>query len=273
MSVTAYQGNPDSPLPPVAEDGWTVIDSPDHPHFEPAMKYAASGTVGSLPANHYADMHTPTGLYRFFHYQSPNGGQIGALHYDGQIHGGDFDALGTASGRGGELLGDTSSPPGLIGAGAGADSVTQLSNAGGGLADGNGDQYSLGGSSGHEPIPQNTASCTWVPDATNSAAVAMANNISYHNTPIAFQDQAVYNVTIAGAQWKMVMWAGDCVGDGGTYHCVSTFRCEPGAGPTPPNPSPTPAASSSSGTIWFVILTVLGLGGTAVAVASKKKHA
>jgi hypothetical protein len=268
-----YNGSADKPYPPVAEEGWSCITSPDHLHFEAAQHYACSGAIGELPMHHYQDLRTPTGLYRFFHFDTPMGGQIGALHFDGQIHKHDHPSLIGAAGICGPGYSLAADGVTCVQDG-GSDTVTQLSSSGGGnFTDSSGDAYTTGGSSGTEPIPSNDAACTWVPDATNPAAVAIATSISYSNTPVPFQNQAVYNTTIAGTKWRMVMWQGDCKGDGGSYHCVSTFRCEPGSSPpTPPTPPSSGGSSSSMGIIIAAIVAALGLGGAAV-YAGKKKHA
>jgi len=257
MNHHAYAGSPDSPIPPVAEEGWSSV-SADHVCFGHARHYAGSGVLGELPLHHFQDVTTPTGLYRFFHYDSPVGGQIGALHFDGV------------------LVGETTNA-GLVGAAdPGSTLITLTSDGTGNFQGSDGNGYTLGGSSGSEPIPANTASCTWVPDATNSAVTAMAQAISYGtaNKVTTFQNQAVYQTTVAGVLWDLVMWSGDCVGDGGTYNCVSTFRCQPGATPpphvNPPNPAPSSSSSSAGGIIAAALAALLGIGG--VAWASSQHH-
>jgi len=262
MSSHAYAGNPDSPIPPVAEEGWSCV-SPDHVCFGHAKHYAGSGVLGELPMHHYQDVTTPTGLYRFFHYQSPVGGQIGALHFDGVLAGEMTNA---------GLLGDTAN-----------GTVIQLSNSGGGnYAGDDGSNYVLGGSSGSEPIPANNASCTWIADTSNATVTQMAKAISYGGTqygtpPTPFKNQAVYQTTVAGVLWDLVMWSGDCVGDGGTYNCVSTFRCQPGATPPhPPGPTPSSSSSSAGGIIAAALAALLGIGGIAWAASQhhkKSQHA
>jgi hypothetical protein len=228
--LVSYLGSPDCPYPP-CDDGWSYVDD-DGPLFEAAR--AEAGQLGELPLASYTDRLTGAGLFRFFAYDTPVGPQIGALHYDGTI--------------------------------GQADGVTKIStDTQGNLSDGSGGSFTK--NTKGEPIPQPDGNCSaWVPDASNSKAVAIATNISYHNQPVAFQDQSVYDTTIDGTRWRFVMWAGDCVGDGGTYHCVSAFRCVPKAGP-PPGPQ---QAGMGGGIIALIVGAIVVVSGLVAAASGRK---
>ena len=253
--LVRYDGSADRPYPPVGP-GWSEVTADSGALFERAR--AEASTLGELPACHYTDRMTDCGCFRFFAFDSPVGAQMAALYYDGTI-------------------GQDPNAPGWSGQGT-SDKIS--TDTQGTLADGSGDTYSTQGGSS-EPIPQPDANCSqWVPDATNASATAIATSISYHGTPVPFVDQGVYNTTISGTSWRFVMWAGDCVGDGGTYNCVSAFRCVPATPPPPPpppppgpTPTPTPTpqqASSSSGGIIAVIIGAIVVVGGLVAAGTGK---
>jgi len=350
-TAVPYYGCPSSPYPPNCGDGWEDVDA-NNPEAWNAVA-CASGMVGELPLYHYRDALLPTGLHRFFAYETPVGGAIGAVRYSGTItaaqptppkapaparrgtwvevlpfeirayslrrdanghyvpvvadlneqasrspgwfvvvdtqgHSWALDARrGTLARRFYYLkpLPPTTSAPAatapatMAQAGRsllfpffalgqppeeeddsadGSMGVEAISVISGGKDD-TGDTYQPDPSTG-EPIPQDSASCHWVPDASNSKAVALANSISFHNSPVPYTDQGVYNTTIDGTAWRFVMWSGDCRGDGGTYHCVSAFRCVPqGAGPTPPSGGGTSTASMVGGGLVLAALVVAGV--------------
>lgn len=246
-----YTTDPRAPYPPAGR-GWVEV-APD----DAGATRIARDITGWLPPSHYVDGMLSTGLYRFFAFESGAGVHVGALRFAGMMGGLDDDSAG--------LMGDDPSTD----PNAGSGTVATLNDAGAGTFSDGSTTYTQGGAGGHEPIPQNDANCTWVPDTSNAQAVAIANSISNSNTPTAFKDQAVYTQVISGVTYKFVMWSGDCRGDGGTYHCVSVFRCNP----TGNQPTPAPAASTgSSAGLIFGLLAVAGLAvGGWYAAAGRKK--
>lgn len=258
MQMQRYDGTPDAPYPPCGP-GWSIVEH--EPENAPALARAAS-MLGELPVYHYRDELLATGVHRFFVFELPIGQHrsVGALRFTG------VDAVLPDQGEPAARGGTTGAP--IEAAGTLGDYVDPI--PAGGAADSGGTSYGSGGAGGAEPIPQSDATCTWVPDASNPKAVAIAVAISYKqaNAPAPFVDQTVYGTTIDGAAWRFVMWSGDCRGDGGTYNCVSAFRCVP-KGPKPAPPGP---AQASSGIALLVGIAVLAITGLVAASRGKAHH-
>ena len=78
LSATPYQGRADHAWPPHPE-GWAEVPF----HHDPDVVGRAKTLLGALPAYHYADEPLPSGLYRFFAYETPIGTAVGALKFVG----------------------------------------------------------------------------------------------------------------------------------------------------------------------------------------------
>lgn len=117
-----------------------------------------------------------------------------------------------------------------------------------------------GGPSSPEPVPADDANCHYLADATNASIIAIANSISYQNTPVAWRDQGTFATTASdGSKWILVMWM-----EGGK-RMVAAYRCQPkGGGVTPPNPptppvTPPPSSGSSGGGAGAAVAIVVAL--------------
>ena len=54
-----------------------------------------------------------------------------------------------------------------------------------------------------EPIP---AGRGWIADASTPQVTAIAQNIGFHNSPVGWRDQGIYNTTVNGSPYRFVMW-------------------------------------------------------------------
>lgn len=82
------------------------------------------------------------------------------------------------------------------------------------------------------PAPRRSPGCArWVPDTSNPKTTTLANAILATSTPVAWAAGTTYDATIDGNVYRLVMWQGDAYGDGGTYQCISVFRCVPASSP------------------------------------------
>lgn len=84
-----------------------------------------------------------------------------------------------------------------------------------------------GGQTSPFPLPAPDANGTWVADASNPKVVAIANSISYHNTPAPWVDQGSYDTTVDGSRYRLVMWWQD------GHKNVAAYRYVPKAGASP----------------------------------------
>lgn len=80
LQAVAYQGRADHAWPPCA-GGWAEV--PYH-HDAAVRERAATVMLGQLPPYHYADEALPSGLYRFFAFETPIGKAVGALKFIGE---------------------------------------------------------------------------------------------------------------------------------------------------------------------------------------------
>lgn len=92
VSATPYEGRADHVWPPFAE-GWAEVPF----HHDEAVVGRAKALLGALPTYHYADEALPSGLYRFFAFDTPVGTAVSALKF-----------IGAAKAR--ALMGDLSNP-------------------------------------------------------------------------------------------------------------------------------------------------------------------
>ena len=253
----AYSGTPTQPYPPCG-DGWVEA----HPQDLVARRLS-DALCGWLPAWHYADTLTPTGLYRFFAFQTAVGFHVGALRFEGKTS-------GCGCGCGGDG-GGCAKAAGTMGAPEGSSTS----------------QDNFAANSAGEPIPQANATCSaYTPTTANSNMNALANNISYNtgNPPVAWAANTYYDTTDSGNTYRLVMWSPD-----GTQRNVSVFQCTPVLSPPTcpsgqvndsvtgqcvapcPNGSapangmcsgspPSNNASASSGGLVALVLAALGLG-------------
>jgi hypothetical protein len=75
----AYKGRADHVWPPFQE-GWAEVPF----HHDPKAVETARLMLGALPPYHYTDEALPTGLYRFFAFETPVGVSISALKFVGE---------------------------------------------------------------------------------------------------------------------------------------------------------------------------------------------
>jgi hypothetical protein len=269
-TAIAYNGTADSPWPP-APEGWHACLWDD----ELARDFSQR-KIDELPLWYFCDELTPCGLYRFFHYETPIGTAVGALRYEGTMgqmnpdsrrhehHGHEQRAHHGMHGYMGQQNisdgGDPTQQGGQGAAGGGGGNGGLGGGGGGALPEGNGGQGGGGGGGGqttNEPIPTADNTCgAWVPDASNSQAVAIAQNISFHNSPVPWADQGVYSTTINGTAWRFVMWW-----DNGLKN-VAAFRCTQAVTP----------AVTKAGFGWGAALlaALIAAGGIAAAVFGTK---
>lgn len=327
VTPSPYEGSADRPRPPVGP-GWIDVAWEDESARARALELAAQATVGvglgeppELPIWHYRDELLPTGLYRFYHYESAHRPVFGAMRYVGVDGRGAAGTLGANEGpptaadqmnsaiaangyraadmyiykafqtwaqsqglysgtidgfpgqgtmaalakalqaEGVTLTSRAYSPSGGFypwKAGPGYDGVnapTQAQWCSGGPGEdpgacGAGDVHPIQPAQNtSEPIPQNTSSCAWVADASNSYVNGVATTIVNEGTPTPWTDQGIYNLTAPdGTKWMLVMWW-----ENGT-RAVAAYRCAPPA-----------AVSTASMGVGAVILGVLVVGGLVVA--------
>lgn len=114
-----------------------------------------------------------------------------------------------------------------------------------------------GGQSTNEPTPQPTASCpSWTVDTTNAQASAIAQNLSFHNSPVAWSDQGIYDTTIAGTPYRFVMWWENGL------KAVAAYRCS--------SSSSNASVSGGSSAVPAVLLGTLTVGGIVIAGLAAK---
>jgi hypothetical protein len=235
-TLTPYTATPDAPWPP-ASFGWHAVLWDD----ELARERAAT-MLDQIPVWHYQDELTACGLYRFFCYETPVGTAVGALRYEGS----------GAMGQGNGLSLDPLSYVGSDQPGGGSSSGGAASDSGGTMTDGGSGGGSGGSNTGgqttNEPVPSPDGSCaSWVPDTSNAQAVGIANSISFHNTPVPWTDQGVYETSIGGVAWRFPMWW-----ENGLKN-VAAFRCA-----TPGGGGAVTKAGMGIGPIIIGVLIVLG---------------
>lgn len=118
-----------------------------------------------------------------------------------------------------------------------------------------------------EVAPVTDATCgSWVVDATNPQAVAIASNLAHHDTPAPWVDQGDYQTTIGGVDYFFGMsWSSG-------MKAVIAYRCTSGpasgGGTTPPATASTTSSSSAAPAVIIGTLLVGGL--VAVGFAAKK---
>lgn len=113
-----------------------------------------------------------------------------------------------------------------------------------------------GGQSTSEPVPQPTAACSsWTVDTSTAQASAIAQNISFHDSPVAWSDQGVYDTTIGGVAYRFVMWWENGL------KAVASYRCATGA---------AQASVTGGSAVPAVLLGTLAVGGLVVAGLAAK---
>jgi hypothetical protein len=224
MQIQTYAGSVDSPCPPL-EPGWLMVEAEDE-----LAKMTADALVDVMPPWVMLDTFLQCGVYRFYSYEHACGRAVGAYRYCGMGAGDD---------------GEQDNPDEVHD----PDRVDPI--------DPNTPKGSGGG-----PIPQPDDECdAWVPDASNAKAVKMANDISYHNTPVAWTNQTAYTTTIDGARFRFVMYWAPCPNNANAQcKFVSVFKC------TKPKKKLPSLSASSSALPWVLaaVAVVLALGGAAV---------
>jgi hypothetical protein len=88
MQIQRYQGSPDRPVP-LSPDEWQGVESHD-----PHARARAASLLGELPPYHFVDERGPSGLYRFFAYETPFGMSVSALRRELE---GEPDTLGATN--------------------------------------------------------------------------------------------------------------------------------------------------------------------------------
>jgi hypothetical protein len=280
--IRGYMGDPVHAAPP-SGDQWTPIDRTT---ATPELEEVAAGLMGDLPAYHYTDRMLPSGLYRFFAYETPIGNRVSAQKFTGTMGLGTIDTGSTTDGTGDAPAPQLTSDPNNLAANlpdtvlATPDGSANLNSDAGNtnpdtsVNDGGGTPIQVQGSGGnttggggtttHEPVPPPNASCgAWTASTSNAQIVALANSISYSNTPVAWADQAIYYTKASdGSQWALAQWW-----EGGSK-MVAAYSCS------------SPASGSGSGTtmstgmIAGIALAVVGAAtGIGLAVASHQKKA
>lgn len=75
-----YGGSPARPCPPLPA-GWRPCTNDDHT----ARAHARSGALAGIPLYHFVDELLPTGLHRFFAYETAHGPQLSAYRFEGTL--------------------------------------------------------------------------------------------------------------------------------------------------------------------------------------------
>jgi len=265
VPYAAHNAGPGGLLPPLPPGQcWRVVRSSE---ADEVGRELAAELVRWMPLYHYADCCVGFSLRRYFCFESGFGRHIGALEFVSSEPPPDVASMGSAMAAAGAMgqnpcdVNDPAYDP--------TQCTSGLTSADGGntYTDGQGNTYVIGtGGSGGEIIPQPDGCCTaWTPTTGNAAADALANSISYQNTPVAWAKNTVFNTTIAGVGFRFVMYD---PGDG--LHHVAVFQCTPVASPGPtcqppgpgpgPAPGPTPSPSSSGGSAAWVAAVVALIG-------------
>lgn len=298
-TLLAYDGTAADPLPP-APPGWALVLADDEIARVRAAELArasvalSDGTLGAPgdaveldgsdalePWTYRDELHDFGGLYRFFLYEHANGWGIGALRFTGEPstlgqEGGDAGGCdpatdpncGTTQKGGGQ--GEPCDP--ATDPNCGATEVGPTQGGGGTLPQQGGAQGEAGGGGGGgqtsgEPAPAADASCTWTPDASDSGIVGIANNISYHNSPVAWRDQGTYDTTSSnGTKYRLVMWWENGM------KMVAAYRCNPrgSGGGQQPGPSKGGGVVQAGSSPWGVlVLLALVAGGGILASTGK----
>jgi hypothetical protein len=78
VGAVPYRGRADNVWPPFA-GGWAEVPY----HHDEAVVGRAKALLGALPTYHYADETLPSGLYRFFAFETPVGTAVSALKFIG----------------------------------------------------------------------------------------------------------------------------------------------------------------------------------------------
>jgi len=271
MRPIAYQGNAGSPWAP-AGPGWR---SCAREHDPLACQFAQSGALGALPLYHYTDELLPTGYHRFFAFETPHGPVVAGYKYEGvgtlgdlasdctpgQIYIPSPDPLNPDMGLCVDVPppGQPPAPPPPP-APPGPPSPPPPPAG--------------GATTPFLPPPTDAVCSSWVADATNPQAVAIANQILDGKGPVPWTDQGHFVTPIAGVQWGFTMNV-----ENGVHH-VTAWRCTggPGSTPTPSAPGGTPGAISSSAGgsntgLIVAALALLGLGTGAVIATRRKRPA
>jgi len=316
MMPQRYAGTPDAPFPPSPPD-WLEVPATDR-----LARARAHTLVDQLAPYTFVDERGPSGLVRYFAYETAFGRTVSAIAPQ--------DGEGTLGATNPSFIAPTAAqvqatPPGDALSNAGvalltafeangvpsehisdpstlafqnawnADPLSQVNGANGALsvdggygpnvhdalasiAGGTAPAVNTGGGGAApvpltgqttiEPVPATDATCgAWAVDATNPQAQAIAANIAFHNSPVAWSDQGDYTTTIGGVDYLFVMWWEKGLKAIAAYKCTSGSA----AGPTPGTTPATAAAASSSSGATAVIVGVLVVGGLVVAGIAARK--
>lgn len=251
MDCFAYEPNHADPFPPF-EDGWAMA-----PYEDTQIHEACSGLIGLMPTWSYGDSIVGSSLYRFFCFHEPvsNTDRIGALRYVGE--GGELGVLGLPDAG---TLGDEPPPPpppeGLL-------LPPQVPK-----------QTDGQGASGHRSGDSECVS--YVSDASDTAANAIANSILFQADPVPYTEGGGYHTTVNGRRWLFTMQTSTCDFGKGPVSCktVWAWRCVPraggGGGDGGTNNPPAGMIKSVAGLLVIGALLLIG-GGVAVASLAHSK--
>jgi hypothetical protein len=272
-TIQGYMGDPVHAAPPSGPE-WVPID-----RGSDELDAAAVSLMGDLPAYHSTDRMLSSGLYRFFAFETPVGNRISALRFAGTM-GVTQDTGSTTDGSGSDTAGGPATSPGILTQnpfptqmtaptdiiatpqGTSDSNPTSSESVGGGTQQVGPASNSTGGgtTTTHEVVPPPNPTCgAWVASTSNAQIVAVANSISYSNSPVVWTDQAVYYTKASdGSQWALAQWW-----EGGSK-MVAAYTCS----------QPVAAGSGSSMSTGEKIgLAIAGVGAVAgIAFAAFGAH-
>lgn len=310
MMPQRYAGSPDAPLPPCPAD-WLEVPATDR-----LARARAHVLVDQLAPYTFVDERGPSGLVRYFAYETAFGRTVSAI---APVGGGEGE--GTLGATNPSFAPPTpaqvaATPPGDALSNAGvalltafeangvpsehisdpstlafqqawnADPLSQVNGANGSLADdggygpnvhdalasiaggtapavntGGATPTPLTGQTTLEPVPATDATCgAWAVDATNPQAQAIAANIAFHNSPVAWSDQGDYTTTIGGVDYLFVMWWEKGLKAIAAYKCTSGSAAGGGGSTTASTTSGSSSATTAviAGTLAVASLVAVG---------------
>lgn len=272
-TIHKYAGTLAEPMRGLVPQDATGVGWASVVHEDEIAKPRAEELAAALPLFTYTDEQLPSGLHRFYAWETAAGGTaISALRFVGERQATEL-ALGDPPPDAGAALGATIADCGpnqvfeetdlLTGDGVCIDVPPPPNPGGGGGAGGGGaggGAGGTGGGGGGQTTPQKTpttdGNCTgWTPDATNAQAVAIANQILDTGKPVSWADQTEYKQQINGQAWAFTM----NLENGKRF--VIAWRCTTGPGATPGGGGGTSSGSSTGGVVAGVLATLAAIGG------------